>query len=149
MANATFTNAEFLHMWVGRGSDALLAVGGSLHVVTASTTTWVYTGFSVHNWQASSLVLLSACSAATDNTAYTTAPTGTTLLDSQRDTGTQIGQSNLFESGLVSSWSSTSVTGSGTANVIGRLGIEVYEMPQVFGGGTSRPSHPFLQQVIG
>jgi hypothetical protein len=148
MANATFANAEFLHMWVGRGSAAMLTVGGFLSQVNTGVTTWTYNGFTVHNWQAASLVLLSACSAATDNTAYTTAPTGATLLDSQRDTVTQIGQSNLFESGLVSAWSSVNVTGTGTANVIHRLGIEVFEMPQVF-GGMSRPSHPFLQQVIG
>lgn len=143
MASATFTNAEFLHMWVGRSDSALLVVGGWLSTVTGSTTTWTYSGFTVQNFEATSKILYSACSAATDNSEYVDAPFGYTNIDNQLDLSTQVGASNLIEKDdLTSSVSSTSVSGSGTAGAIARLGIEVFEMPLVFGSLYSQNYHP-------
>lgn len=137
MPSATFANSEFLHMWVGRGDVGLLVPGNLSQLATVSTTIWGYLGFTPANFDATSIILASACSAATDNTAYTTAPTGMTNLDSQLDLATQIGASNLHESGLRNTWGTVNVTGSGTANAIGRLLTEVYEMPATFGSGGS------------
>jgi hypothetical protein len=144
--SGAWTNATFLHCQVYRSDAGLVIPGGMGSAISTASSSLAFGVINLRDSTGPTWVAASAVINQTD-TDIETPPTGLTFITGLVGTAGEIAAYDT--DGGVTSFPATSRTLSGTAGTTVRLHAELQELPYAVSGGTSRPSSPFFQQVIG